>query len=79
MTNKASYLKKFFLHTALQNGTGFIWHCLIFVGLHLNLTEGSPVGDGPYKSIVGTDGFMLGKFGIRIAMAAGKIDMAEVC
>ena len=32
----------------------------------------------PCHSIVGANCFMLGKLGIRIAVAAGKVDMTEV-
>mgnify|MGYP001022633441 CR=1 FL=1 len=45
------------------------------LGLHLNLTEGSR----PQRStLTGADGALLGKFGLRDALAAGRIRNAEL-
>lgn len=48
------------------------------MGLHLNMTEGSPVSQKSCTTIVGSDGFMLGKNGLRDAVTAGKVDLKEV-
>lgn len=47
------------------------------MGLHLNLTEGLPVGN-KHSSLIGSDGFFLGKFGFRQAIEKGTVDMNEV-
>ena len=47
------------------------------MGLHLNLTEGIPVGK-KYTSLVGSEGFFLGKFGFRQKLSSGTVDTDEV-
>lgn len=47
------------------------------LGLHLNLSEGAPVADD-VKSLVGPDGYFLGKEGARRAATEGKFDPAEI-
>ena len=42
------------------------------------MTEGSPVSQKSCTTIVGSDGFMLGKNGLRDAVTAGKVDLKEV-
>ena len=45
------------------------------VGLHLNLSEGTPIAEG-HSTLVGADGRLLGKSGAR--SSAGRFDSAEV-
>lgn len=47
------------------------------VGLHLNLTEGRPVGTG-YRTLTGPDGGFWGKVGARERLKAGLIEAAEI-
>ena len=47
------------------------------MGLHLNLTEGLPAGS-KHESLVGSDGFFLGKFGFRKAVSSATVNMDEV-
>lgn len=47
------------------------------IDLHLNLTEGRPVGKA-CSSLTDEDGFMLGKMGLRAAMENKYIDFKEV-
>lgn len=48
------------------------------LGLHLNLTEGLPIGDRPYRTLVGGDGFMLGKMGFRESLQENNTALDEV-
>ncbi|KAK3596285.1 hypothetical protein CHS0354_030660 [Potamilus streckersoni] len=48
------------------------------VGLHLNLTEGKPIGSGAYRTLIGADGSFLGKLGFRELVKAGKVSFNEV-
>jgi predicted glycoside hydrolase/deacetylase ChbG (UPF0249 family) len=49
------------------------------VGLHLNLTEGCPVlPRSRVRSLIGGDGFFLGKMGFRQALDRGTIDSGEL-
>lgn len=50
-----------------------------FTDLHMNITEGVPVGKGPYHMLVNDKGFMHGKDKIRELHNRGKIDLREVC
>ncbi|XP_052799204.1 carbohydrate deacetylase-like [Mya arenaria] len=48
--------------------------------LHMNLTEGLPVGprEGQYQTLVNEKGMFLGIQGFRDAVSRGDVDMAEV-
>ncbi|XP_069071329.1 carbohydrate deacetylase isoform X2 [Pleurodeles waltl] len=50
------------------------------IGLHANLSEGSPVCEALRKSfsLLNEDGFFHGKMGIRKALADGLLEMSEV-
>ena len=50
----------------------------ICTGLHLNLTEGSPLSSPIPRTLLGSDGFMLGKIGCRQAFNQGLISSSEV-
>jgi len=47
-------------------------------GLHLNITEGKPIGKIIYNTLVDKDGVFLGKTGLRKELAAGRICLEEV-
>ncbi|KAM6155628.1 carbohydrate deacetylase [Rhynchocyon petersi] len=49
-------------------------------GLHANLSEGLPVGPARHgaSSLLGPEGFFLGKMGFREAVAAGKVALPQV-
>ncbi|XP_073860394.1 carbohydrate deacetylase isoform X4 [Macaca fascicularis] len=49
-------------------------------GLHANLSEGRPVGPARRgaSSLLGPEGFFLGKMGFREAVAAGDVDLPQV-
>ncbi|XP_075390422.1 carbohydrate deacetylase isoform X1 [Tenrec ecaudatus] len=49
-------------------------------GLHANLSEGRPVGPARHgaSSLLGPEGFFLGKMGFRKALAAGDVALAQV-
>ncbi|XP_051682701.1 carbohydrate deacetylase isoform X1 [Oryctolagus cuniculus] len=49
-------------------------------GLHANLSEGRPVGPARHgsSSLLGRDGFFLGKMGFREAVAAGDVALPQV-
>ncbi|KAJ1074049.1 hypothetical protein K5549_015548 [Capra hircus] len=49
-------------------------------GLHANLSEGRPVGPARHgaSSLIGSEGFFLGKMGFRRAVAAGEVILAQV-
>ncbi|RUS85743.1 hypothetical protein EGW08_006457 [Elysia chlorotica] len=47
------------------------------LGLHLNLTEGKPVG-GEYKTLTSCDGIFQGMIGTREALDNGQIDLTEI-
>ncbi|XP_006894669.1 PREDICTED: UPF0249 protein ydjC homolog [Elephantulus edwardii] len=49
-------------------------------GLHANLSEGRPVGPARYgtSSLLGPEGFFLGKMGFREAVAAGEVALPQV-
>lgn len=47
-------------------------------GLHVNLTEGDPVGCRHYKTLTGENGYFRGMFGMREAAARGDISLDEV-
>uniref|UniRef100_A0A0B7A2J5 Carbohydrate deacetylase n=1 Tax=Arion vulgaris TaxID=1028688 RepID=A0A0B7A2J5_9EUPU len=47
-------------------------------GLHLNLTEGRPIGKTNYQTLTTADGVLKGKFGLRNDLAGGIIDLDEV-
>ncbi|CAG5122624.1 unnamed protein product [Candidula unifasciata] len=47
-------------------------------GLHLNLTEGKPVGTTQYQTLVTPDNIFKGKFGLRKDLEAGLVDLNEV-
>ena len=52
----------------------------ISIGLHVNVTEGAPVAR-PVRtvaSLLGPDGFFLGKVGFRDAVSRGDVDLAHV-
>ncbi len=49
----------------------------LFVGLHLNLSEWKPLARG-LSTLVGPDGFFLGKEGIRTALKKGRVDPGEI-
>ncbi|NXR47597.1 YDJC deacetylase, partial [Hippolais icterina] len=50
------------------------------IGLHANLSEGSPVCEGLKRnsSLLNQDGFFHGKMGFRTALAKGLLNMSEV-
>jgi predicted glycoside hydrolase/deacetylase ChbG (UPF0249 family) len=49
------------------------------VGLHINLTEGLPLCSAEdVPTLLNQHGEMLGKFGFRQALAAGRVDLAQV-
>ncbi|KAL3860438.1 hypothetical protein ACJMK2_010561 [Sinanodonta woodiana] len=48
------------------------------IGLHLNLTEGKPIGSQTYKTLIGADGSFLGKLGFRELVKSGKVNFDEV-
>lgn len=49
-------------------------------GLHANLSEGRPVGPARHgaSSLIGSEGFFLGKMGFRRAVAAGEVILSQV-
>ncbi|XP_028336009.1 carbohydrate deacetylase isoform X4 [Physeter macrocephalus] len=49
-------------------------------GLHANLSEGRPVGPARHgaSSLLGSEGFFLGKMGFREAVAAGEVVLPQV-
>ncbi|XP_032509768.1 carbohydrate deacetylase isoform X2 [Phocoena sinus] len=49
-------------------------------GLHANLSEGRPVGPARHgaSSLLGPEGFFLGKMGFREAVAAGEVVLPQV-
>ncbi|XP_003419352.2 carbohydrate deacetylase [Loxodonta africana] len=49
-------------------------------GLHANLSEGRPVGPARHgaSSLLGPEGFFLGKMGFREAVAAGDVALSQV-
>ncbi|XP_014778293.1 carbohydrate deacetylase isoform X1 [Octopus bimaculoides] len=49
----------------------------VSLGLHLNLTEGCPIGS-LYDTLTNEEGFFRGKFGFREAVDNGKIDSEEI-
>jgi len=44
----------------------------------LNITEGVPVGEGKYATLVNSRGLMHGKEGLRALHAQGNINLSEV-
>ncbi|XP_069476065.1 carbohydrate deacetylase [Ambystoma mexicanum] len=50
------------------------------IGLHANLSEGSPVCEALQRksSLLNEDGFFHGKMGIRKALAEGRLEMSEI-
>ncbi|XP_033748871.1 carbohydrate deacetylase-like isoform X2 [Pecten maximus] len=48
----------------------------LVTGLHVNLTEGQPIGQG-YRTLI-RNGCFLGKFGFREAVNEGQLDIIEV-
>lgn len=57
----------------------FFRHC-IPIGLHANLSEGSPVCPAlkEESSLLNQEGFFHGKMGIRTVLAEGLLKMSEV-
>ena len=56
-------------------------HVYIYIditGLHLNLTEGKPIGHESYKTLVNEDGIFWGKKGLRAELKADRICSREV-
>ncbi|XP_064612412.1 carbohydrate deacetylase-like [Liolophura sinensis] len=47
------------------------------LGLHLNLTEGVPVGGAKYHNLVTPEGVFRGKFGLRKELKKDTVDIAE--
>ncbi|GAB1608161.1 carbohydrate deacetylase-like isoform X1 [Argonauta hians] len=52
-------------------------HPEISLGLHLNLTEGSPIGSS-YDTLTDERGYFRGKFGFREAISSGQINLDEI-
>ena len=51
----------------------------LVLGLHLNITEGIPLGDvNQIQTLVSSEGVFLGKHGFRNALQKGAISLAEV-
>lgn len=48
------------------------------IGLHVNISEGSPIGQSGYKTLINDEGFFLGMFEFQNALREGKIDLKEV-
>lgn len=60
-----------------SDGVKLSRHYGIPLGLHLNLTEGSPIKQ-KCSSLTSENGFFKGKFGFREALMRGEIDLKEV-
>lgn len=70
----------------LVNGDNAFQACLhaklinLPMGIHINLTEGRPITKdySKIKSLINSDGFMYGKFGLRIELAKGNIKSEDI-
>jgi predicted glycoside hydrolase/deacetylase ChbG (UPF0249 family) len=57
--------------------TDLALHHGIPMGLHLNLTEGCPIGEG-HRTLIDSKGYFKGKLGFRDALHSGEIHNEEV-
>ena len=55
----------------------FFFYLKIFLGLHLNMTEGRPIGS-TYDSLLDSKGQFLDMFAFRQAVRESRIDFREV-
>ncbi|BFZ18559.1 hypothetical protein BsWGS_21598 [Bradybaena similaris] len=64
--------------TGTENAVSLFKASNLCPGLHLNLTEGRPIGETEYPTLTTSDGIFKGKLGLRKDLDAGAVDLNEV-
>nr|KAI8753830.1 carbohydrate deacetylase-like isoform X1 [Biomphalaria glabrata] len=64
--------------TGTEEGAAMFKSSQLCPGLHLNLTEGSPVGEFEYETLVSTEEVFRGKFALRKHLDLGEINPVEI-